>query len=120
MRTTRLFSFRNNYLGACGSADVSQLLDLVPSAISAAQRQLVPAALALSANYVFAHKPDEYDRSCIDLLQRTFEMGPPVGPTAALACALPQYSEATLQYTYADDNWQPSTDNRSPSQPPRR
>lgn len=36
-------------------------------------------------------------------------MGPMVGATAALACTLPQYTEVTLEYTFSDNNWQPST-----------
>ena|SRR6478609_8025226 len=107
MRTTRLFSFSDTFLASCGDVDHTQLIDLLPVEISAAQRQITPGSFSLTAAYMNAHKPDGYDRSCIDLLHRNFEMGPPTGDTAALACSLPEYTEETLEFAFESGTWRP-------------
>jgi len=110
MRTTRLFSFSDTFLSSCGNVDASRLLDLVPDEISATQHQSAPNSLSLHASYLIAEKPAAYDRSCLDLLQRNFEMGAPVGDTAALLCAFPQYSAAEFEFVFASGAWQAASD----------
>ena len=107
MRTTRLFSFSDTFLTSCGNVDVSELVDLLPSKITAAQREVAPSTLTLQARYLIAQKPKTYDRDCLDLLQRNFEMGPPTGDTAALVCALPPSTDALLGFKFVSGAWQP-------------
>jgi len=106
MQTTRVFAFSDTLLTSCGNVDSSLLLELIPGEVDSAKRKVAPSTLALAARYLITAKPEAYDRSCLDLLQRNWEMGPPVGDTAALLCSLPSYTETTRELELVDGAWQ--------------
>jgi hypothetical protein len=104
-RTTRVFSFRDTLLSSCGDVDANQLVNLVPGPLVGSASATVPRSLALQASYLFAKEPATYDDHCLDLLQRPFEVGPPTGLTAALACAMPDYAATTLEFSFVHGRW---------------